>query len=100
MPSFSPTRKTFRKKHKPEPPARFHFSLAAMFAATALAAVLVAAANATGIHGILGVGVSLWGGAIIWRSGETERFSMFLLGVLMQLVALAIAGDVFSPVVF
>lgn len=71
-----------------------------MFTATTLAAVLVAAAGAAGIHGIVGVCISLWGIAVIWRSGLTERFSMFLLGVLMQLVALAVAGNIFAPSTF
>jgi hypothetical protein len=100
MTPLSPARKTFRKKHKPAPPAGFHFSLAAMFTATTLAAVLVAAGSATGIHGILGVFICLLGGSVIWRSGLTERFSMFLLGVLMQLVALAVAGNIFAPSTF
>jgi hypothetical protein len=96
-----PARKAFRKKLARPTPNRLHFSLATMFAAITLTAVLVAAANATGLSGIAGVLISLWGGAMMWRSGETERFSLFVVGALLQLIALIVAsGELFATTVY
>jgi hypothetical protein len=79
---------------------RFRYSLVAMFVAVAVAALMVVAGQASGMHGIAGVWIGLFGLAVIWRSGATERFTTFLPGALILLVALLIAAGALRPAVF
>jgi hypothetical protein len=56
-------------------------------------ATQVAVGKSLGFPGVIGVWTALAGIAVIWRSGRTERFSTFLGGVFLLLLALMIAAS-------